>query len=123
MKIGRYYGNPGLQINFAREMYILDIAVRVQTTSTSGSRQFNINVYDSSDTNQRTINAYDTVSASKDMLLLFPEKATDESVTSEYIITSLGGTPISIPEGGYITITDGNSTDASDEIDVEITAA
>lgn len=122
MLIHKSSGNPGLTIDFPGAMNILDLAIRLLTTSTAGSRSIVVTVYDSGDTQQSSVTASNTVGADSDMDLLFHEATVEELVAGEAVITDTGSGPISVPEGGYITITDANNTDASDSIEVDLTA-
>ena len=122
MLIHRSSGNPGLQINFARAMDILDLTIQLQTTNTVGNRSIAVTVYDSGDTQQSQVTAYSTVGADADMQLIFHEAVVEETEAGKAILTDTGAGPISVPAGGYITVTDVNNTDASDSLTVDLTA-
>lgn len=110
----------GEQVNFSRAMDISKMAVLLETTGTAGDRQINITSFDDSDSQQDQVSASAVVTADSKVLLLFYVGVTEGNDTG-YVLTNMSSA-LSVPAGGYITITDGNSTDASDTISVEFNA-
>ena len=123
MKFSRYKDVAiGQQIDFDYAMDIEEIVINLITTSTVGNRQLAITVFNSSDEQQSQVTAYATVAEDSTALFLFYQSVTEDD-SGGVIITDLSGSHISVPAGGYITVTDTNSTDASDTITVDLIAA
>ena len=111
----------GTQIDFARAMTLIELAIVLTATATVGNRSIVISVFDSEGEAVGTpVTAYAVVTAGLQKLLLFYNGVTEASTATE-VLTDYS-TAISVPAGGYITITDANEVDALDTITFKLTA-